>query len=354
MEIMVFGLSVSSSWGNGHATIWRGLIRELVKRGHRVTFFEKDVPYYAFHRDYHGTDGMEVKLYTRWEEIEVLADKRMEEADAVIITSYCPDARVVSAHLCGKTKPLKVYYDLDSPVTLKSMLQGCFPDYIPAQGLGEFDIVLSFTGGMAIEKLKTVLGAREAVPLYGCADPFSHYRVDAIDQYRGDLSYLGTYAADRQRGLDELFIKPARQLREHRFVIGGAQYPEDFPWTENMFFLQHVPPADHPQFYCSSRFTLNVTRQAMAEMGYCPSGRLFEAAICGVPILSDWWSGLDYFFIPEEEIVIVRSSEDVQRALMMSSRERRKIAEAALRRVHAEHTSEKRAETLLAILEGKI
>lgn len=351
MRIVIFGLSVSSSWGNGHATIWRGLIRGLTESGHTVAFFEKDVPYYAFCRDFSGIKGMELMLYKEWAEAESRARDKIREADVAIVTSYCPDALLASALFKG-ADCLKVFYDLDSPVTLKSIEMGVTPEYIGEKGLKGYDLVLSYTGGIALEKLVMVLGARHALPLYGSFDPRTHYSVNSKDDFRSDLSYLGTYASDRQSKLEELFIEPARQLPKSTFVLGGAQYPENFPWVENIIFMQHISPPDHPVFYSSSRFTLNITRGPMAEMGFCPSGRLFEAAGCRVPVISDWWPGLETFFEPGKEIVVVRSSAEVMEALKMGEEQRKEIAEAAYRRAMSEHTAEKRAGEMIDILES--
>jgi spore maturation protein CgeB len=209
--------------------------------------------------------------------------------------------------------------------------------------LQDFDLVFSYTGGRALAGLRDELGARTTVPLYGSVDPDVHRPVPPVEEYRADLSYLGTYAEDRQQSLERLFIEPARRMPDRQFLIGGAQYPQDFPWTENIRFVWHMPPPLHPAFYCSSRITLNVTRRAMAEMGFCPSGRLFEAAACGVPVISDWWEGLDEFFSPDEEILVAHSSEDSVRALDSSDEQLRQIAGAARERVLAQHTAEHRA-----------
>lgn len=352
MKIVIFGLSVSSSWGNGHATIWRGLIRELVNRGHAIVFFEKDVPYYAFNRDLNELSGMKLEFYKEWDEIKVMAAQELRRADVAIVTSYCPDALIASELIQNSNIKLSVFYDLDTPVTLSNFEKGEKPFYIGPSKLTQYDLVLSFTGGIALEKLKTVLGARVVVPLYGCADPFTHRRFPAQPNYSGDLSYLGTYAKDRQDALERLFIEPAKNYPQGRFVIGGAQYPPDFKWLPNIYFVQHVIPSEHPAFYCSSSFTLNVTRKAMADMGYCPSGRLFEAAVCEVPVISDFWEGLDEFFTPGEEVLVVENWRDVLECLNMPMQKRAKIASEAKKRALSNHTAAVRAAELETILQG--
>lgn len=353
MKLVIFGLSLSSSWGNGHATIWRGLCRALSSKGHRIVFFEKDVPYYSAHRDLTELKGVELILYPEWDDVLGVAKRRLLDADAAVVTSYCPDA-LSATDLVTSSRSLKVFYDLDSPVTLARLSEGAQVDYVGARGLRDFDLVFSYTGGAAIEELRTRLGAKKVEPLYGSADPDLHRRVDKVDEYRADLSYLGAYAADRQKALKAFFIEPSRRLENKRFVLGGSLYPVDFPWTQGIFYLRHVTPPMHPAFYSSSSFTLNVTRGAMARMGYCPSGRLFEAAACATPVISDKWEGIEGFFTPGSEIITVNTTQDVVDALAMTEDERLLIARRARERTLDEHTSSKRAGEFERILEKAV
>ncbi len=350
MKIVIFGLTVSSSWGNGHATLWRGLIGALNRRGHTVTFFERDLPFYSSTRDLTDLPGRsQLRLYTSFEDIQAEARQACNSADLALSTSFCPDGRDASALLLESNAATKAFYDLDTPVTLSRLGAGASVPYLPDDGLGAFDLVLSYTGGRALTELQTRLGARRVSPLYGWVDPEAHRPVPPVDRFRCDLSYLGTYAADRQPALETLFVEPARRLSDRRFVIGGAQYPDTFPWVPNLLFVQHMPPAEHPGFFCSSRLTLNVTRQAMAEYGFCPSGRLFEAAGCGAPIVSDTWEGLSSFFTPGEEILPARTTADVLDALSLSDAELDRVAKAARARTLEEHTAEARVQQLEAL-----
>lgn len=351
MKLVIFGLTVSSSWGNGHATIWRGLLRALAREGHEIKFFERNVSYYANHRDLASSPDYEIALYDGWEDVIDSARSALRTADCAIVTSYCPEAQEASDLILDSSVGLRIFYDLDTPVTLERLRRGETVEYLPSYGLGPFDMVLSYTGGRALDELRTRLGARRVAALYGSADPALHRPVAGNERYRADLSYLGTYASDRQAHLQELFINPARECPEKRFVIGGAQYPSEFPWTSNIWFVRHVPPSEHPPFYCSSHLTLSVTRAAMADMGYCPSGRLFEAAACGVPVISDYWEGLEDFFVPGREILVASSTNDVKQALALDAAELRAIGKAARERVLAEHTSERRGTELLSLLE---
>ena len=306
MKLVVFVLTVSSSWGNGHATLWRGLIRALARQGCEVVFFERDVPYYAENRDLSDLPGARLVLYTDWAAIRALAAAEVRDAGAAMVTSYCPDAEAAAEQ--AYRAPLSVFYDLDTPITLARLDAGDAVPYVPREGLGRFDLVLSYTGGRALDALRDELGARRAEPLYGHVDPEAHRPVQAAERYRADLSYLGTYAEDRQAALQTLFLEPARLRPERRFMVGGAGYPAEFPWRDNIWFLKHLPPAEHPAFFSGSRLTLNVTRADMAAWGWCPSGRLFEAAACGAPVLSDTWEGLDSFFEPGAEILLADST----------------------------------------------
>lgn len=354
MKLVIFGLSISSSWGNGHATLWRGLCGALARRGHQVVFFERDVPYYAAHRDLTEIPGGTLQLYADWAGLRPLAARHLADADVAMVTSFCPDGIQASDLVLDSPANVRVFYDLDTPITLESVKAGRPTTYIGPRGLADFDLVLSYTGGAALSELRARLGARRTAPLYGSADPAIHRPVAPAAHYRADLSYLGTYAEDRQDALSALFIEAARRRPGLRFVIGGAQYPPSFPWAENIYFVRHLPPAEHPAFYCSSRLTLNITRHAMADMGYCPSGRLFEAAACGVPILSDAWQGLECFFMSGSEILVASNSDEVVAALGLSDRELDRVGRAARERVLANHTADQRAKDLEDALDAAL
>jgi len=351
MKVVVFGLTVTSSWGNGHATLWRALSKALARAGHKVVFFEKDVPYYAAQRDISSLPGGgELVLYSEFAEIAAKARLHADDSDLALVTSYCPDGKRASALVLESRAGIRGFYDLDTPVTLERLRAGEPVDYLPVERMGEFDLVLSYTGGRALRVLGDGLGARRVKTLYGWVDQDAHVAAAApMKEFRADLSYLGTYAADRQCLLEQLFVEAARRMPEQTFLIGGAQYPESFPWLANINFVRHLPPYLHPSFFSSSRATLNVTRKSMADYGYCPSGRLFEAAACGVPILSDVWDGLGSFFTPGEEICPVRCTQDVIDALTMPEEELRRIAKAARERTLAEHTADQRVKELEAI-----
>ncbi|MBN8726351.1 MAG: glycosyltransferase [Xanthomonadales bacterium] len=348
MKLVVFGLAVSSSWGNGHATLWRGLITALNQLGHRVVFFERDQPWYAGARDLTALPGGELVIYPSWGAVRERARRELADADAAMLTSYCPDAAEARRTMLD-SRAMPVFYDLDTPVTLEHIAAGERPEWI-GPGLESFDLILSYAGGPALEALHH-LGARRTAPLYGHVDPDSYRPAAAEPRFSAALSWLGTFAEDRQAALEALFIEPARRRPDLSFLIGGAQYPADFPWTTNIRFARHVAPPEHPAFLCSARLNLNITRAPMARMGWCPSGRLFEASACAAPLLSDHWPGLEDFYQPGGEILVARSTADALAALELADAELRRIGRAARERTLAEHTSLHRARELVARLE---
>jgi spore maturation protein CgeB len=353
MQFVIFGLTLSSSWGNGHATLWRGLLKALALRGHTAIFYERDVPYYRDTRDgWQAPEGVRLRLYSELSDMVGEVIRELADSDVAVVTSYCPDSVGAARLLLDSAARLKVFYDLDTPVTLDGLRSGAPVAYLPERGLADFDLVLSYTGGRALEELQSRLGAQRVAPLYGWVDPEIHCPAEPVEEFRSSLSYLGTYAADRQPALVELFVQPAHARPADRFVIGGAQYPQDFPWADNIYFVRHLPPWLHPAFFCSGRVTLNVTRRAMADYGFCPSGRLFEAAACGTPIITDTWAGLDTFFTPGSEILPVTNTADVLSALALSDAELQSISRAARERTLADHTATCRAEELERILES--
>jgi spore maturation protein CgeB len=349
MKLVIFGLTISSSWGNGHATQWRGLCRALARRKHRIVFFERDVPYYAAHRDLSEIAGGTLVLYSDWSSVLACAARELADADLAIVTSYCPDG-LAAAELVLSSRAIKIFYDLDTPVTLDQLDRGEAVPYVGPGGLRDFDLVLSFTGGRALEALRSRLGAQRVAPLYGSVDPEVHFPVPALGQFAADFSYIGTYAQDRQESLDELFLEPARRMPQRRFLIAGAQYPQLFPWLSNLYFVRHVAPPGHAALYSSSALTLNVTRRAMARMGYCPSGRLFEAAACGTPIVTDEWEGLEHFFEPGREVILARRTADVLAAIDLPDQDLLRFAARARERVLEEHSAERRIIQLEAMV----
>jgi spore maturation protein CgeB len=347
LKVTLFGLTLSSSWGNGHATPYRAILRALHRQGARLTFYEKDAPYYARHRDFETCDYCDLRIYSDWSLARDSALKEASDSDVVISASYTPEGARISDDLLGLSRPLHVFYDLDTPITLSQMEVGSL-DYLRREQIPEFDLYLSFTGGNLVRELETDYGAKLARPLYGCVDPDIYHRVDSLQDFQCDLSHLGTYAADRQEKLDELFLEPARRRTDLGFVLAGSLYPWNWQWPDNVRRFEHVAPDQHPALYSSCRATLNITRQLMADSGFCPSGRFFEAAACGTPILTDYWNGLETFFDLQNDLLVVRTAEDVLSALTLPAAELQRLSARARQRTLDEHTGEQRAAAFLA------
>lgn len=347
LKITFFGLTLSSSWGNGHATPYRAIVRALHRRGVHLVFYEKDVPYYARHRDFASCEYCDLDLYSDWSSVRATALRHAAESDIVVVGSYTPEGARISDDLLDLPRPMHVFYDLDTPVTLSHLNKGPL-EYLRREQIPEFDLYLSFTGGDLLRRLEYHYGSRAARPLYGCVDPDVYHRVAKRAEFACALSYMGTYAADRQAKLDELFLEPARRRSDLGFLLAGSLYPFEWTWPANVSRFEHVAPGQHSALYSSSRATLNITRQEMAASGYCPSGRFFEAAACGTPIFTDYWEGLDTFFDVRHELSVVRTRGDVLSFLSVPTDELRPAAERARQRTLEEHTGERRAQEFLA------
>jgi spore maturation protein CgeB len=355
MNIVIIGLSITSSWGNGHASTYRALARGLAARGHRVRFLERDAPWYAANRDLPRPPYCSVGLYSDIRALEQRHADEIRGADLVMVGSYVPEGTAVADVVLRLARGCTAFYDIDTPVTV-AKLQGDAAGYIARRQVPAFDMYLSFTGGPTLDRLEQEFAARMARPLYCSVDPDAHLITHTNTRDR-DLGYLGTYSDDRQAALDALLIEPARAWPNGRFVIAGAQYPASMTCPSNVERITHLSPQEHPAFYNRCRFTLNLTRQDMIRAGYSPSVRLFEAAACATPIISDRWTGLTMFFVPEEEILLATTTADVLTFLHdLSEAERVRIGLRGRERVLAAHTSTHRAielERYVAELNGR-
>jgi spore maturation protein CgeB len=344
LDIVIFGLSITSSWGNGHATTYRALAKALAERGHRITFLERDMPWYREHRDLRKAPFCRVELYRDLKDVPRRFYDLICDADLVIIGSFVPNGSILADWITSNARGITAFYDIDTPVTL-SQLEGGQIDYINASLIPRFDLYLSFTGGPTLDLIESLYGSPRARPLYCAVDPAVHAPVDMPPTWH--LGYLGTYSEDRQRSLERLLIEPARSMPDERFVVGGAQYPDIIQWPANVERVEHLPPREHAGFYCGQRYTLNLTRADMAAAGFSPSVRLFEAASCGVPIITDPWPGLDTFFEPGKEILVASDPDRVVEFVKeLPDEARRTIAAAARSRVLRNHTAEHRAKEL--------
>ncbi|HVU99898.1 MAG TPA: glycosyltransferase [Verrucomicrobiae bacterium] len=341
LKLVVFGLSITSSWGNGHATTYRGLLREFAARGHDVLFLERDEEWYASNRDLPEPRYCRVALYDTFTELKGRFASEVKSADLVIVGSYVREGAKIGEWVTRIATGAAAFYDIDTPVTMENLERGDL-DYLTRALVPKYDMYLSFTGGPMLDFIERHYGSPMARPLYCSVDTCLYF--SEAREMKWDLGYMGTYSDDRQPALDELLLEPARRWDEGRFTVVGPQYPRSLRWPRNVRRSTHLAPARHRAFYNSQRFTLNVTRASMVEAGYSPSVRLFEAAACGTPIISDFWPGLDSFFKPLDEILISNSAEETLRYLLrISEDERKQIGAAARRRVLAEHTARRRA-----------
>ncbi|GAA3749695.1 CgeB family protein [Terriglobus aquaticus] len=354
MKIVILGLSITSSWGNGHATTFRALCRELHRRGHSITFIEKDVEWYRSNRDLPEPPYVKLWLYEDWQRdgIGTVRDA-IRDADSIVVGSYFPDAIAATALLQQEAKAPVLFYDIDTPITIAALRLHGQCEYLRAQDIPFYAAYLSFTGGPTLMEIEQRFGSPRAVPFYCSVDPEAYHRTAVQPEFACTMSYLGTYAADRQPKLMELLNAPAAALPGERFLVAGPMYPADTQWTRNVVTHPHLPPSDHPALYSSSRWVLNLTRADMVAAGYSPSVRLFEASACGAPILSDAWPGMDEFFAPGKEILLASSTDQALSILRnFDEAEARRIGEAARERTLAKHTSARRAEEFEQVMNG--
>lgn len=349
MKLIVFGLSVTSSWGNGHATTYRALLREFVALGHEVLFLERNQPWYAAHRDLKQAP-YRIEIYETLFDVQQRFGDEIASADAVIIGSYVPEGIALAEWVLSTAQGLRAFYDIDTPVTIAALESGSCAYLTP--GLIEaFDLYLSFCGGPLLDRLHRGHGARNVAPLHCSADP-ERYFLETTPP-RWSMGYLGTYSEDRQSALERLLLEPARRLSDQTFAVAGPLYPPEINWPENVTRIEHLGPDAHRAFYAQQRFTLSVTRGAMVSAGYSPSVRLFEAAACAVPVITDRWDGIENFFEPESEILIADSTDEILSILRDTSPdESAAIGLRARERVLREHTAAHRAAELERLLQA--
>jgi spore maturation protein CgeB len=344
LEIVILGLSITSSWGNGHATTFRGLVRELDRKGHRVTFLERDVPWYASNRDLPNPPFCKTILYKSVEELKEQYSLIIASADLVIVGSYVPDGVTVGEFVTNIAEGITAFYDIDTPVTLAKLEREDY-EYLHPHLISQYDLYLSFTGGSAVQRIEQQYGSPMARAFYCSFDPELYYPENATIQW--DLGYLGTYSNDRQPPLERLMLNAASEFNDAKFVVAGPQYPSSIQWPANVERIEHLPPSEHRKFYNSQRFTLNITRADMIKAGYSPSVRLFEAAACATPIISDHWEGIESIFEIGKEILISKSPGDTLHYLKnISEEERKEIGERARSKVLLQHTAAHRATEL--------
>jgi len=344
LKIVVFGLSITSSWGNGHATTYRALLEALRRRGHQIVFFEKDEPWYASNRDLPSPEFCDLRLFDSWDAVLPDVRRELSECDVAVLGSFFSLGIRAADEIRESKAPVRAFYDIDTPITLAKLRAG-EQQYLRADQVAAFDLYLSFTGGPILQQLQEEFGARLALPLYCSFEPSTYYPRRVSRRFECDLSYMGTYAPDRQKKLEEMLFGAASRLQDRRFILAGPQYPKTRRRPKNVKHIMHLSPQYHPQFYSSSRFTLNLTREEMVRWGYSPSVRLFEAAACGCAIISDFWPGLDSMLKVGDEVLLADNGDQVSALLQdMEDAEVQRIGRCARERVLAEHSSDRRAQ----------
>ena len=347
MKIVILGLSITSSWGNGHATTYRGLVRELSRRGHEVTFLERDVPWYADNRDMPEPPYGRTALYSGLADLQARFEALVAGADLVMVGSYVPEGIAVGDWVLATARRVTAFYDIDTPVTLAAVESGkC--EYLSAGQIALYRVYLSFTGGPTLRRIEGEWGSPCARAFYCSFDQTEYYPEDKACRWA--MAYLGTHSEDRQPKLESLLCDVARTLPQELFAVAGPMYPPEIAWPANVQRIEHLAPTDHREFYNSQLLTLNITRRDMVQAGYSPSVRLFEAAACGTPIVSDEWQGIEEIFVPNREILIARTSEDVRRFLELPVGALRSVGAAARKKVLSRHTAAHRAIELESIL----
>jgi spore maturation protein CgeB len=353
VRLLFLGLSITSSWGNGHATTYRALCRALAGRGHRITFVERDAPWYAAHRDLPPGDcaWADVRLYRDWNDGWNLVRRLLQDTDAVLLGSYFPDGADAAARLAEHFPGPRLFYDIDTPLTVQAFRERGSAGYLDAAQVPLFDAYFSFTGGPVLRELERRFGARRALPLYCSVDAADHVPAPPPRAGRSALGYMGTYAPDRQPALEALLLAPARRRADLEFLVAGPQYPATLAWPPNVRHREHVPPAEHAAFHAASRLTLNLTRAAMRRWGWSPSVRIFEAAACGAAIISDRWEGLAELLEPGVEVLVADGTGDVLDFLELADATLRDIGRAARIRILEEHSAGVRAARFEATVE---
>ena len=344
MKIAFYGSSLVSSYWNGAATYYRGILRALAARGHDITFYEPDAFDRQQHRDIDPPEWARSVVYPATEEglRRVLAEAA--EADVVVKANGVGvfDRELLEGAV-EQARPgaLRIYWDVDAAATLDEMRRD--PAHPVRVALPNLDMVFTYGGGPPVVKAYREFGATRCVPIYNALDPSTHFPVDPDPRFAGDLGFLANRLPDREARVEEFFLRPAEMLPECSFLLGGNGW-HDKSMPANVRAIGHVGTGDHNAFNCTPRAVLNVARDSMANVGYSPATRVFEAAGAGACLITDAWEGIEQFLKPDEEVLVARDGKDVAEILAGVSRERaERIGAAALERVLAEHTYELRA-----------
>jgi spore maturation protein CgeB len=355
MNIAFFGSSLVSAYWNGAATYYRGIIRAMHERGHRLTFYEPDAYDRQKHRDIPDPQWAEVVLYSGTGDEVYRMLERAKGSDLIIKASGVGvfDELLEEAVLDLKTsRNLVAFWDVDAPATLDRMGQNPSDPFRPL--VPQYDLVLTYGGGQPVVDAYVSFGAKECVPIYNALDPSTHFPTEPDPRFAGDLGFLGNRLPDRESRVEEFFLRAAHDCPDRKFVLGGSGW-QDKPLGSNVKYVGHVYTADHNAFNCSSLAVLNISRDSMASYGFSPATRVFEAAGAGACLITDYWIGIETFFEPDVEILVARDGKEVaDHVAQLSPAKAKRIGQAALKRVLDEHTYSHRAAQLDALLEGKL
>jgi len=356
LNIAFFGSSLVSAYWNGAATYYRGIVRALHERGHRVTFYEPDAYDRQQNRDIADPDYATVVVYEPTEAAARRCLARAEqEADIVVKASGVGvlDEFLEREVLTLQTdERLVIFWDVDAPATLDRVHHDPADAFLPL--ITRYDLVLTYGGGQPVIDAYEALGARQCVPIYNALDPATHYPVAPDPRFAGDLAFLGNRLPDREARVEEFFLNPAAATPAQRFLIGGSGWG-DKPMPANVRYVGHVYTADHNAFNCTPKAVLNISRESMARYGFSPATRVFEAAGAGACIITDYWEGIAFFFEPGREILVARDGAEVAAIMAeLTTEQARAIGQAAYRKVLAAHTYGHRVEQLEQLLLGEM
>lgn len=345
MKIAFYGSSLVSAYWNGAATYYRGLLRALAGKGYDITFYEPDVYDRQKNRDIDPPEWCKVVVYDGTIEALRQVTSRASEADIVVKASgvgFEDDLLLAEILRSARPDALKIFWDVDAPATLAELR--AYPEHPLRKAWGQIDMVLTYGGGDPVVQSYRQLGARDCIPVYNALDPETHHPVAEDARFSGDLGFLGNRLPDREARVEHFFLEPASSQLDQRFLLGGSGWG-DKPMSPNIHYIGHVSTRDHNAFNVTPKAVLNISRASMAENGFSPATRVFEAAGAGACLITDHWEGIDLFLKPDEEVLVARDGKDVVDIMAGLTRERaRKIGEQALRRVLAEHTYAHRAE----------
>lgn len=341
LKIVILGLSITPSHENHHSTIYRGLVRELTARGHDVLFLERETEWHAKNRDLQQAPHGRTEFYSGVKELKQRFSSAIREADLIIVGSSVHEGMAIGEWVTRAARGATAFYDIDTQATMAGLIRGGV-DYISPALIPRYQIYLSCSGGPLLRYIEKHYGSPMARPLYCSVDTTLYFPEE--EALNWDLGYLGAYSDDRQRTLDRLLLEAARRWGEGSFVVAGSHYPRSVHWPRNVRHLTRLPVGSRREFYNSQRFALNVTRAGMVASGFSPAMRLFEAAACGTPIISDFWQGIGSFFKADEEILISHSADETLIYLEeISELDRRRMGYRARERVLAKHSTRHRA-----------